>query len=138
MTVRYSRRTSAKGQIMHAYRTHNCGELRAANAGIEARLSAGFTANAITAICCSSICAIIELLCKRVIEVDSDIFPKIEPRRQVVRPVGSRNAVAIQNLTPTGEVELRIDTWPCSEPQSSCRWRLTVSYGEKYVCVTGY
>ena len=24
---------------MHAYRTHNCGELRAANAGIEARLS---------------------------------------------------------------------------------------------------
>ncbi|HCH57773.1 MAG TPA: aspartate--tRNA ligase, partial [Rhodospirillaceae bacterium] len=100
---------------MHAYRTHNCGELRAANAGIEARLS-GWVHRKRD----HGNLLFVDLrdhfgLTQCVIEVDSDIFPKIEALRLetvicVTGRIEERGGDTKNPDLPTGEVELRIDT----------------------------
>ena len=85
-----------KGQIMHAYRT----AAGTAPRTLESRpvCLAGFTANAITAICCSSICAIISSWPVRN-EVGWTSFQDRSPAagNSHLRLVGS-NAVAIRKI----------------------------------------
>ena len=100
---------------MHAYRTHNCGELRAANAGIEARLS-GWVHRKRD----HGNLLFVDLrdhfgLTQCVIEVDSDIFPQIEALRLetvicVTGRIEERGGDTKNPDLTTGEVELRIDT----------------------------
>ena len=84
---------------MHAYRTHNCGELRAANAGIEARLS-GWVHRKRD----HGNLLFVDLrdhfgLTQCVIEVGSTSFQRSKPcgwKQSFASQVGSRNAVAIR------------------------------------------
>ena len=105
----------SKGQIMHAYRTHNCGELRAANAGTEARLS-GWVHRKRD----HGNLLFVDLrdhfgLTQCVIEVDSEIFPQIEALRLetvicVTGKIEERDGDTKNPDLPTGDVELRIDS----------------------------
>ncbi|NBP72654.1 MAG: aspartate--tRNA ligase, partial [Alphaproteobacteria bacterium] len=100
---------------MHAYRTHNCGELRAANAGTVARLS-GWVHRKRD----HGNLLFVDLrdhfgLTQCVIEVDSDIFPEIEALRLetvicVTGRIEERDGDTKNPDLPTGEVELRIES----------------------------
>ena len=98
---------------MHDYRTHNCGELRAPNAGTEARLS-GWVHRKRD----HGNLLFVDLrdhfgLTQCVIEIDSEIFPQIEALRleTVICVTGTIEARDLEQKNPdllTGEVELRI------------------------------
>ena len=98
---------------MHDYRTHNCGELRAPNAGTEARLS-GWVHRKRD----HGNLLFVDLrdhfgLTQCVIEIDSEIFPQIEALRLetvicVTGKIESRDEATKNSDLPTGEVELRI------------------------------
>ncbi|MEE2995960.1 MAG: aspartate--tRNA ligase [Pseudomonadota bacterium] len=99
---------------MHQYRTHNCGELRAANAGTEARLS-GWVHRKRD----HGNLLFLDLrdhfgLTQCVIEIDSEIFPEIEGLRLesvicVTGKIEERDGEMKNPDLLTGEVELRIE-----------------------------
>ncbi|MAM67293.1 MAG: aspartate--tRNA ligase [Rhodospirillaceae bacterium] len=101
--------------MMHAYRTHTCGELRAENAGSEGRLS-GWVHRKRD----HGNLLFVDLrdhygLTQCVIEVDSDIFPQIEALRLetvvcVTGRIEERSDETKNADLPTGAVELRIDS----------------------------
>ena len=98
---------------MHPYRTHNCGELRAENAGSEVRLS-GWVHRKRD----HGNLLFLDLrdhfgLTQCVVEVDSTIFPQIEVLKLetvicVTGKVAARDGETKNSDLPTGEVELRI------------------------------
>ena len=100
---------------MHAYRTHNCGELRAANAGSKVRLS-GWVHRKRD----HGNLLFVDMrdhfgITQCVVEVDSTIFPEIEALKleAVICVTGMVEARDDDMKNPdlqTGEVELRIDS----------------------------
>lgn len=100
---------------MHPFRTHNCGELRAENAGSEARLS-GWVHRKRD----HGNLLFVDLrdhfgLTQCVVEVDSPIFPELEALRleTVVCLTGrieERTADTKNPDLPTGAIELRVET----------------------------
>jgi aspartyl-tRNA synthetase len=103
-----------KGQTMHAYRTHTCGELRAENAGTEARIS-GWVHRKRD----HGNLLFVDLrdhygLTQCVIDSESEIFSQIEGLRLetvicVTGRVEERTDDTKNADLPTGAVELRID-----------------------------
>ena len=99
---------------MHSFRTHNCGELRAENAGSEVRLS-GWVHRKRD----HGNLLFLDLrdhfgLTQCVVEVDSTIFPQIEALKLetvicVTGKIAARDGETKNPDLPTGEVELRID-----------------------------
>ncbi|MEC9208301.1 MAG: aspartate--tRNA ligase, partial [Pseudomonadota bacterium] len=99
---------------MHSFRTHNCGELRAENAGSEVRLS-GWVHRKRD----HGNLLFLDLrdhfgLTQCVVEVDSTIFPQIEALKLetvicVTGKIAARDGQTKNPDLPTGEVELRID-----------------------------
>ncbi|MEC8726952.1 MAG: aspartate--tRNA ligase [Pseudomonadota bacterium] len=99
---------------MHSFRTHNCGELRAENAGSEVRLS-GWVHRKRD----HGNLLFLDLrdhfgLTQCVVEVDSTIFPQIEALKLetvicVTGEIAARDGETKNPDLPTGEVELRID-----------------------------
>ena len=99
---------------MHPYRTHNCGELRAENAGSEVRLS-GWVHRKRD----HGNLLFLDLrdhfgLTQCVVEVDSTIFPQIETLKLetvicVTGKIAARDGETKNPDLPTGEVELRIN-----------------------------
>ena len=99
---------------MHSFRTHNCGELRAQNAGSEVRLS-GWVHRKRD----HGNLLFLDLrdhfgLTQCVVEVDSTIFPQIEALKLetvicVTGKIAARDGETKNPDLPTGEVELRID-----------------------------
>ena len=99
---------------MHPYRTHNCGELRAENAGSEVRLS-GWVHRKRD----HGNLLFLDLrdhfgLTQCVVEVDSTIFPQIEALKLetvicVTGKIAARDGETKNPDFPTGEVELRIN-----------------------------
>ena len=98
---------------MHAYRTHNCGELRLGDAGTEARLSGWIHRKRD-----HGNLLFIDLrdhygLTQCVIEVTDPIFAEVEALRletvlTVTGPIEKRTDDTINQDLPTGEIELRI------------------------------
>ncbi len=98
---------------MHAYRTHNCGELRLGDAGTEARLSGWIHRKRD-----HGNLLFIDLrdhygLTQCVIEVTDPIFAEVEALRletvlTVTGPIEKRTDDTINPDLPTGEIELRI------------------------------
>ena len=99
---------------MHSFRTHNCGELRAENAGSEVRLS-GWVHRKRD----HGNLLFLDLrdhfgLTQCVVEVDSTIFPQIEALKLetvicVTGKIAARDGETKNPDLPTGEVELRIN-----------------------------
>lgn len=99
---------------MHSFRTHNCGELRAENAGSEVRLS-GWVHRKRD----HGNLLFLDLrdhfgLTQCVVEVDSTIFPQIEALKLetvicVTGKIAARDGETKNPDLSTGEVELRID-----------------------------
>ncbi|MEC8087030.1 MAG: aspartate--tRNA ligase [Pseudomonadota bacterium] len=99
---------------MHSFRTHNCGELRAENAGSEVRLS-GWVHRKRD----HGNLLFLDLrdhfgLTQCVVEVDSTIFPQIEALKLetvicVTGEIAARDGETKNPDLPTGEVELRIN-----------------------------
>ena len=99
---------------MHAYRTHNCGELRLSDAGQTARLSGWIHRKRD-----HGNLLFIDLrdhygLTQCVIEITSPIFKDVEGLRletvlTVTGPIEKRTDDTINSELPTGEVELRIE-----------------------------
>ncbi|MDD9928796.1 MAG: OB-fold nucleic acid binding domain-containing protein, partial [Rhodospirillaceae bacterium] len=101
---------------MHTYRTHNCGELRAEQAGSDARLSGWIDRKRD-----HGNLLFIDLrdnfgTTQVVVDVSSPLFPEIEalPLESVITvtgPVVRRSDETINPGIPTGEVELQIQTF---------------------------
>ena len=102
--------------MMHTYRTHNCGELRAEQAGSDARLSGWIDRKRN-----HGNLLFIDLrdnfgTTQVVVDVSSSLFPEIEalPLESVITvtgPVVHRSDETINPGIPTGEVELQIETF---------------------------
>ncbi len=113
---------------MHAYRTHTCGDLRAAHVGEEVRLS-GWVHRKRD----HGDLVFVDLrdhygITQIVTEADGPAFAVIESLRSesVVTMTGTvvaRAADVVNPNLPTGEVEVRVTEAWCSRRRRSCRCR---------------
>ena len=101
---------------MHPYRTHSCGDLRLSHAGSEVRLS-GWVHRKRD----HGQLLFVDLrdhfgLTQCVVDVSSPLFPALEAVRiesviTVTGPVVKRDAETINPKLPTGEIELKVESY---------------------------
>ncbi len=109
---------------MHPYRTHNCGELRADHVGSTVRLSGWVHAKRD-----HGGLLFLDLrdhygLTQAVVDADAPFFSDVEAVRvesvvTVTGPVVARSDETVNTAHPTGEVEVRIETFDVESPAST-------------------
>ncbi len=99
---------------MHAYRTHNCGELRTSHAGEKVRLSGWIHRKRDHGQLLFVDLRDTRGITQCVIDVSSPLFQELESTRvesviTVTGPVVKRTAETVNATVPTGEVELQVE-----------------------------